>query len=120
MTYESKVTAQNQTSVPAEIRRKLGVVRVLKRGYQRARSDTAGAIEALLSGADFFLQREDQIMAALALFRASRADFSDCLLLEHARDEDQLPLLAFAKALAKLLALARSSSALVDRNAMRH
>jgi AbrB family looped-hinge helix DNA binding protein len=25
MTYESKVTAQNQTSVPAEIRRKMGI-----------------------------------------------------------------------------------------------
>ena len=56
----------------------------------------------MLAGAEFILQREDEIANALLAFRASRADFADCLLVENARAEGQLPVLTFDKALAKL------------------
>ncbi len=75
---------------------------VLKRGYEMQRDEIAEVVEELLGGSGFILQREAEVAAALALFRTSSADFSDCLLLENARSEGELPVLTFDKALAKL------------------
>jgi predicted nucleic-acid-binding protein len=75
---------------------------VLAHTYKIARRDLEEIIEQLLLGAEFVLQGAEQVAAALATFRRSRADFADCLLLENALSAGQLPLLTFDKVLGRL------------------
>jgi predicted nucleic-acid-binding protein len=78
------------------------MVWVLTHTYEVDKHAIVSAIGQLLDDAKFVIQREEEVTAALELFVKSRAGFADCLLLENARSEDQLPLLTFDKALAKL------------------
>ena len=98
----SKLTAQGQISVPAEVRRRLGVVPgsvshlalaetvwVLDAVYERTRADVARAIELLLNHRELSLQEPDVVAAALERFRSRRSiGFSDCLLLESHGEPD--------------------------------
>jgi predicted nucleic-acid-binding protein len=77
-------------------------VGVLATAFRRTRKELLGVLEALLGNGDFHLQEEPMVKAAVAAYRASRADFSDCLVLETARAHGHLPLATFDKALSKL------------------
>lgn len=75
---------------------------VLDGTYRLDRADQAEVVEAMLAGAEFVLERETEVEAALRSFRASKADFSDCLLLANATAAGELPLATFDRALGKL------------------
>jgi predicted nucleic-acid-binding protein len=62
----------------------------------------ADAIEALLGHEHLVLQNPEAVKAALQLFRSRPAlGFSDCLILELARQAGHLPLGTFDRSLAK-------------------
>src|SRR5437762_1879858 len=136
----SRITQQGQVSVPAEVRRRLGLapgaviewdaegdkilVRragrysssdihaavfvkpgawvsllvlqetlwVLERGYELNRNQQVLVLEMLLEHESVALESPEVVRAALVHFRAAtRADFSDCLLVEVARKVGHLP-----------------------------
>ena len=53
---------------------------VLGRGYGYARTALAEVIEKILLGRQFEIEKKDLVWTALANFKASRADFADCLI----------------------------------------
>ena len=53
---------------------------VLGRGYGYARTVLAEVIEKILLGRQFEIEKKDLVWTALANFKASRADFADCLM----------------------------------------
>lgn len=53
---------------------------VLSRGYGHAKPALTGVIERILLGRQFEIERKDLVWTALANFKASRADFADCLI----------------------------------------
>jgi predicted nucleic-acid-binding protein len=75
---------------------------VLSSAFSRTRKEILGVLEALLNNVDIHLQEEAIVNNAVETYRASKADFSDCLVLETARANGHLPLATFDKQLAKL------------------
>lgn len=75
---------------------------VLGTVFRRTRGEILALLEALLGNGDLHLQEEGVVRAAVGLFRASRADFSDCLVLETARAHGHLPLVTFDRKLGRL------------------
>ncbi|MDR3672836.1 MAG: type II toxin-antitoxin system VapC family toxin [Holophaga sp.] len=75
---------------------------VLTSSYRRSRKEILGVLEALVGNADIRLQEEALVSLAIAAYRETRADFSDCLVLETARAHGHLPLATFDKNLLKL------------------
>ena len=53
---------------------------VLGRGYRYARTALVAVIEKILLGRQFEIEKKDLVWTALATFKASRADFADCLI----------------------------------------
>ena len=53
---------------------------VLGRGYGYPRTALVEVIEKILLGRQFEIEKKDLAWAALANFKASRADFADCLI----------------------------------------
>ena len=53
---------------------------VLGRGYGYARTALAEVIEKILLGRQFEIEKKNLVWTALANFKASRADFADCLI----------------------------------------
>lgn len=53
---------------------------VLGRGYGYARTALAEVIEKILLGRQFEIEKKDLVWTALTNFKASRADFADCLI----------------------------------------
>jgi predicted nucleic-acid-binding protein len=84
---------------------------VLASVFQRTRKELLGVLEALQDNRDIHLQEPAVVGAAIAAYRASKADFSDCLVLETARAHGHLPLATFDRALAKLPGTARPAQA---------
>jgi predicted nucleic-acid-binding protein len=86
-------------------------VRVLKKAYRLQTPELAAAIEMLLDHEHLVLQSREAVTAALALFREKPAlGFSDCLMLQLARQVGHLPLGTFDKDLAKLEGTRRLSA----------
>jgi len=56
------------------------LVWVLETGYGFSRSDVAAALDRILATAQFEIESKDHVLAALADFRRSAADFCDCLI----------------------------------------
>lgn len=52
----------------------------LGRGYGFARTALAAVFEKILLGRQFEIEKKDLVWTALANFKASRADFADCLI----------------------------------------
>jgi predicted nucleic-acid-binding protein len=76
---------------------------VLGRAYELDRKQQVLVLEMLLDHESMVLESPDVVHAALARFRSSsRADFSDCLLLEVSRKAGHLPIGTFDRKLAKL------------------
>lgn len=76
---------------------------VLDTVYERTREQIAGAIEHLLDHDVLAFQAPEIIAAALGQFRKRRSvGFSDCLVLEIARNAGHLPLGTFDKDLSAL------------------
>ena len=76
---------------------------VLDAVYARPPKQLIAALELLLLHESLVVQDADVVTAALAQFRAKPAlGFSDCLVLETARNAGHLPLVTFDKLLAKL------------------
>ena len=53
---------------------------VLSRGYGYAKTALTEVIEKIRLGRQFEIERKDLVWTALANFKASRADFADCLI----------------------------------------
>ena len=56
------------------------MVWVLETGYGFSRTEVAGALDKVVATAQFEIDGKDLVLAALADFRRSAADFSDCLI----------------------------------------
>ncbi|HVY93801.1 MAG TPA: type II toxin-antitoxin system VapC family toxin [Bryobacteraceae bacterium] len=75
---------------------------VLGANYKLTPAEQARAIEMLLDHQELVLQNPEAVKAALQLFRSRPAlGFSDCLILELARQAGHLPLGTFDRSLAK-------------------
>ena len=76
---------------------------VLSSVYDRTQAEIATAIEMLLNHQHLAIQDAEIVMAALEHFRRKpRIGFSDCLLLEIARQAGHLPLGTFDRDLGRL------------------
>jgi predicted nucleic-acid-binding protein len=76
---------------------------VLDAVYERSAEQIGAAVERLLAHAALTLQDADVVAAALGQFRAKPAlGFSDCLVLEIARNAGHLPLGTFDRQLGKV------------------
>ena len=76
---------------------------VLATTYGFSTNELAAAIAMLLNHRDFVLQDSETVAAALELFRAKPAlKFSDCLILQLARQAGHLPLGTFDRDLARV------------------
>ena len=76
---------------------------VLDSVYELSSSGQAKAIEMLLNHRELVVHERETVAAALGLFRARPAlGFSDCLMLELARQAGHLPLGTFDRNLAKV------------------
>ena len=77
--------------------------RVLASVYELSSKDLCRAIEMLLNHRDLALQDPEAVAGALELFRARPAlGFSDCLILQLAREAGHLPLGTFDRNLARI------------------
>ncbi|SRR5258707_11131302 len=68
---------------------------VLTSNYKWPKSHLVAALRALQDSSDFVLQAPTAVRAALNVFDTARADFAECLALELARAEGQLPFATF-------------------------
>jgi predicted nucleic-acid-binding protein len=76
---------------------------VLSAVYERDAAAIATAVEMLLNHKDLTLEASDVVSGALGQFRKRPAlGFSDCLMLEVARQAGHLPLGTFDRTLGKL------------------
>lgn len=76
---------------------------VLDAVYERTPAQLALAVEMLLDHQSLSLQDGDTVRAALSQFRAHpKLGFSDCLVLEIARQAGHLPLGSFDRRLSRL------------------
>lgn len=76
---------------------------VLDAVYERSPEQVATAVDLLLSHETLTVQQSDVVAAALKTFRQRPAlGFSDCLVLEIARQSGHLPVGTFDRPLAKL------------------
>ena len=82
-------------------------VRVLQSGYGLPREGVVRALEYLEVNEALQSEDEDLCHRALALFRSSNVDYSDCLILANCRARD-LKLYTFDKRLGKLTGATRS------------
>lgn len=119
---QSRLTAQGQVSVPAEVRRRLGIgpgsfieweqdgdklvlvelSRVLESVYELERSHIATAIEMLLDQEHLVVQDPETVAGAVKAYgRGTGSNFADCMILEVARSAGHLPLATFDRKLAK-------------------
>jgi len=81
----------------------LEAIWVLDSVYQLGPAQLASAVELLLEHRDLTIQDPDVVTRALLSFRGRPAvGFSDCLILEVARQAGHLPLGTFDRALARL------------------
>jgi predicted nucleic-acid-binding protein len=78
-------------------------VRVLESVYRRSRAQIADAVATLLDHEALVVDEAPVVAAALLLFRRrGSVGFSDCLVLETARNAGHLPLGTFDRGLAAL------------------
>jgi predicted nucleic-acid-binding protein len=76
---------------------------VLSTVYERDVPELGASVEQLLNHKDLILQDRDVVAAALETFRSRPAlSFTDCLLLEVARQAGHLPLGTFDRNLSKI------------------
>jgi len=78
------------------------LVWVLETGYGFSRRDIAATIEKVLATAQFEIESKDLAAAALADFRRSAADFSDCLLGRRNRTAGAPETVTFDRGLGRL------------------
>jgi predicted nucleic-acid-binding protein len=78
------------------------MVWVLSSGKRYSREQVARVIEQLLEVASIRIEGAPAVHSAVARFRASHADFADCLILENARAAGALPLATFDAQLGKI------------------
>jgi predicted nucleic-acid-binding protein len=78
------------------------LVWVLETGYGFSRRDIAATLEKVLATAQFEIESKDLALAALADFRGSTADFSDCLLGRRNRAAGATETVTFDRGLGRL------------------
>ena len=74
---------------------------VLESGYKLSKETVIQVLEHLEANQAFLLEDEDLSHRALGLFRSSKADYSDCLILSNCRARE-LELYTFDKRFSKL------------------
>lgn len=77
-------------------------VSVLASAYRYSKKQLAHALETLLQVPEIELEDDTVVSEALGAFRASTADFSDCLVLAIARARQRTPLATFDRRLGRL------------------
>ena len=78
------------------------LVWVLETGYGFSRRDIAATLEKVLATAQFEIESKDLALAALADFRRTTADFSDCLLGRRNRAAGVTETVTFDRGLGRL------------------
>lgn len=79
---------------------------VLETVFGYGRDDIARAFDALLANAAYVLDRHQAVAAALGDFRATRADFSDCLIAARSKEAGCERTVTFDKAMKNLPGIA--------------
>jgi predicted nucleic-acid-binding protein len=77
------------------------LVWVLARAYKFDRARVAGEVERLIATVGLAIENEDIVIAALGAFREGTADFSDHVVLEHARRAGATPVRTFDERFAR-------------------
>ena len=75
---------------------------VLSSVYAWKKAQVLALLQGLSDSPDFVVQAPQAVRAAVDLFRGSKADFPECLALELARAEGQIPFGTFDRAGSKL------------------
>lgn len=78
------------------------LVWVLETGYGFTRKDIGDTLDKVVATAQFEIESKDLVLAALADFRASTADFSDCLIGRRNRSAGASDTATFDRALKAL------------------
>jgi predicted nucleic-acid-binding protein len=78
------------------------LVWVLEAAYGFSRNDVVLALERIVSTAQFEIESKDLVLAALADFRRSTADFSDCLIGRRNRSAGAAETVTFDRSLKSL------------------
>ncbi len=68
---------------------------VLARSYKFERARVAAEVERLIATAGLAIENDDVVLAALEAFRQGAADFSDYVVVEHARRAGATPVRTF-------------------------
>jgi predicted nucleic-acid-binding protein len=74
---------------------------VLRVAAKFDRSAIAAALESLCNAQGVSVEEEQRVRRAIARFKVGAADFSDCLILEAARDAGALPVSTFDERFAR-------------------
>jgi len=75
---------------------------VLMTVYLWSKAQILAMLQTATNSRDFAFQAAEAVRTAMHLYASNKADFSDCLALELARAEGNLPFATFDKATAKL------------------
>lgn len=75
---------------------------VLQWVFKRTKKELLGVLDALVNNLEIHIHEPSVVSAAIAHFRSSKAEFSDCLVLAIAQAQGHLPVATFDKNLAKL------------------
>jgi predicted nucleic-acid-binding protein len=71
------------------------IVRVMSANYRVRRPAIADIVEGLLTAPQLTAEKSDVIWRALRVYRDSKADFSNCLIMELGRDAGCLKTVTF-------------------------
>ncbi len=80
----------------------LETVWVLQRTYGYSRDQVATAVEELSESLEIVIETNDDVMAALSIYRHGGADFGDLLILAAAHRTRALPLYTFDRRLSRI------------------
>ena len=75
---------------------------VLLSVYRWKKDQVLAMLRSLVDSRDFSLQDAQILRSSIEIYAESQADFADCLALELARSQDQLPFATFDKKAAAL------------------
>lgn len=75
---------------------------VLSSVYELSRDELGTTIDLLLAGDAFVVEKPELAAEALRLYRASHAQFADCVIVASAQAANELPLATFDEAASRL------------------
>jgi predicted nucleic-acid-binding protein len=78
-------------------------VRVFRRKLNRTITETLTVVDRMIEAPEFVIENRPVIEEALSVYRAGRAEFSDCLIVAASRAAGAVPIYTFDQAAAKAI-----------------